>query len=144
MSITISNSDLLVRLAVNRGLVELQNHEGETVGRVQTTWPDPLPAPLGSRDCFLERVADAALLAEFARVEEPALLFDPNGELVGRFERTWYGMPLTAASRRTIEERRQAARTSKGHTLAEVWQIIYEKYVGADVEPIIVESETGN
>jgi hypothetical protein len=142
MSVTITDPDLLAKLATNRGLVELQDSNGETVGRVQTTWPAPLPNPLGSRDCFLERVTDSALLAAFARVGQPVLLFDPHGELVGRFERDWYGMPLTPARSREMEERRREARKQKGYTLAEVRKIIHEKYVGADVEPIIVESDS--
>lgn len=139
MSITITDPNLLDKLIAKRGLVELQDADGELVGRVQTTWPTPLPR--SHRDCFLEHVADLALLAAFARVKQPVLLFDPNGELLGLFERDWYGMPLSASRIREIEERRRTARKEKGHTLAEVWQIIYEKYVGDDVEPFIVADD---
>ena len=146
MSITISDPHLLARLVVRRGLVELKDANGETVGRVQTTWPAPRPVLPGPRDYYAEAVADfvepvtdPALLAAFERVRQPVLLFDPCGELVGRFERDWFGMPLTPARIRAIEERRRAARREKGYTLAEVWKIIHEKYVGDDVEPFIVD-----
>lgn len=148
MSITVSDSRLLAQLVVKRGLIELQDAAGETVGRVQTTWPAPLPAPPGPRDYyapavadFVESVTDPALLAAFERVKRPILLFNPRGELLGRFERDWLGMPMTAARLRDLEERRRVARAEKGYTLAEVWKIIHEKYDGADVEPIIVTSD---
>jgi hypothetical protein len=115
------------------------------VGRVQTTWPKPLPALPEPRDYYVERAADfvdlvtePALLAAFERVRQPVLLFDPCGELVGQFERDWFGMPLTPKRIREIEERRKEARTQKGRTLTEFWKMMYEKYVGDDVEPIIV------
>ncbi len=139
MSITIRDPELLGRITAKRGSVEIQDGAGETVGRFLTTWPTPLPVPLGSGDRFLERVTDLTLLAAFARVEQPVLVFDPDGELVGQFERTWYGMPEKALHLR-LEECRRAARNQKGHTLAEVWKIIHEKYVGDEFEPIIVEA----
>jgi hypothetical protein len=140
MSITIADPDLLAKLAGRRGLIELQDPTGETVGRVQTTWPSPLPVLPGSQNCFVEHVSDPVLLAAFERVKQPVLLFDLCGELVGRFEREWFMMPLTPARLRAMEEERRAARTSKGYTLAEVWKIIHEKYVGDDVEPIILDA----
>ncbi len=138
MSITITDRTLLSGLAANRGLVELLDSGGELVGRVLTTWPAPRPGPPEMRALVSWAVTDPALLAAFTRVKREALLFDPHGELVGLFERDWYGMPLTPARLREIEDRRRAARKGKGHTLAEVWKIIHEKYVGAEVEPIVV------
>lgn len=146
MSITVSDPDLLAVLVARRGLVELKDSRGDTVGRVQTTWPRSLPALPEPRDYYKERpadfvevVTDALLLAAFERVQQPVLMFDPHGELVGQFERDWFGMPLTETRIRDIEKRRREARTEKGHTIAEVWKIIYEKYQGDEIEPIIVE-----
>lgn len=134
MSITITDLDLLSKLAATRGLIELLDSAGEIVGRVQTTWP----APIESRGDFSACVTDPALRAAFARVRQPVLLFDPHGELVGRFERDWCMMPLTPARLRETDERRRTARAEKGYALDEVWKIIHEKYVGEEVEPIIV------
>jgi hypothetical protein len=141
MSITITDSEFLTRLAQMRGMVELKDPDRNTVGRIQTMWPEPVP-PWG-RFHFVDRVSDPQLLATFAHVTEPVEVFDPDGKLIGRFERTWEGKPpvgfKSPLTDEEFEKRRKEARSQKGYTLAEVWKIIYEKYVGDDVEPFIVD-----
>jgi hypothetical protein len=140
MPLTISDPALLVRLAGMRGMVELKDPDKNCVGRIQTMWPDPVPPR--ARYHFVDHVSDPDLLAEFARVGEPVEVFDPNGNRIGLFERTWYGKPpigfKSPFTDDEIAERRK--KYEGGLTLAEVWKMIHEKYVGDDVEPIIVNA----
>ena len=87
----------------------------------------------------MDRVSDPDLLADLARVKERVEVVDPQGKPIGRFERTWPGrLPPGVRSPFTDEEIEKARRQKGGLPLAEVWKIIFEKYVGDEVEPIIV------
>lgn len=141
MSITITDPAFLKRLVYMRGRVVLNGPTGTTIGRINTRWPEPVP-PWG-RFQFVDHLFDSDLLGEFTRVREPVELFDPRGNRFGRFEPACLAKSLPGLrcpyTDEDLEWRRNEAGRGKGHTLAEVWKIIYEKYVGDDVEPLIVQ-----
>ncbi|VTU00666.1 unnamed protein product [Gemmataceae bacterium] len=140
MSITITDPALFARWAEMRGVIELKDPSGNVVGRIQTTWPAAFPKD--AREYYLDHISDPDLLAKFEGVGEPVIVFDSQGYNIGRFERMWHGKSPTGLSTPLwdldLERRSKAARNQKGYTLAEVWKIIYEKYVGDEVEPLIV------
>lgn len=140
MSITITDPAFLKRLEYTRGRVVLKDPTGKTLGRLNTLWPEPVP-PRG-RFHFIDHLFDQDLLGSLARVSEHVELFDPRGNRVGRFEPDCLAnYPPGSRCPFTVEElerRRNDARDGKGRTLTEVWKIIYEKYVGEDIEPLVV------
>jgi hypothetical protein len=139
MPLVINEPNLLARLEQMRGMVELKDPMKNCVGRIHTMWPEPVPQQ--ARYYFIQEVSDPATLDDFARVGEAVEVFDPHGNRIGRFERTWPGKPpIGYRYPMTDEELVVRRKQTGGKTLAEFWKMMHEKYVGAEVEPFIVDA----
>jgi hypothetical protein len=77
MPLTITDSAFLSKLTQMRGVIELKEPDGNAVGRIQTTWPEPFPT--AARCFFIEQVSDPTLLAAFANLDEPVEVLDSQG-----------------------------------------------------------------
>ena len=127
MSITITDPAFLGRLALMQGMIERKDPDKNTVGRINTMWPEPIPQLL--RFHHVDRVPDLTLLVEFAQVGEPVEVVDANGNRIGRFERTWEGrLPPDFKIPFTDEELARRSQDRTGRPLADVIKELNNKY----------------
>ncbi|MDB5309619.1 MAG: hypothetical protein JWO38_3821 [Gemmataceae bacterium] len=84
-------------------------------------------------------VADAEQARQLGAADGPVQVVDEKGTVIGVC--TPITVPHSPYSREEIERRREEMRKhpEKGKSLAEVWKTIYEKYVGDEVEPLVVK-----